>query len=76
MKKYMVTMAATTFISLEVEADTKVEAVRKAREGEYLDWSYDDSLEFRDFWFPTNKAIVSCLDGEYDCPEPVSIDYD
>lgn len=76
MKKFVVTVMASTFISVEVEADTKEEAFRKARAGDYIDWSYDDSLEFRDFWFPTNKAIVSCLDDEGNEleVEPVSID--
>lgn len=75
MKKFMVTMAATTFISVEVEADTKEEALRNAREGNYIDWSFNENLELRDFWFPTNKAIVTCLDDdEFDCGEPVSID--
>lgn len=76
MKKFMVTMAATSFISVEVEADTKEEALQKAIDGDYIDWSYNENLEFRDFFFPTSKAIVSCFDdegNEIEC-EPVSID--
>lgn len=73
MKKYVVTMAATNFISVEVEADTKEEALLKARDGDYIDWSYNENLEFRDFFFPTNKALVSCLDDEDDEFETISM---
>lgn len=66
MKKFMVSMAVETFINVEVEAYTKEEALRKARGGNYIDWYFDEPLKFRDFFFPTNEALVECLDDEDD----------
>lgn len=73
MKKFMVNMAVETFVNVEVEADTKEEALRKAREGKYIDWDFEECLKFRDFFFPTNKALVSCLDDEDDEFETISM---
>lgn len=62
MKKFMVNVAVETFVNIEVEADTKEEALRKAREGKYIDWDFDENLKFRDLYFTTNRALVACLD--------------
>lgn len=66
MKKFIVNVAVETFVNVEVEADTKEEALRNAREGNYIDWDFEECLKFRDLYFTTNDALVASLDDRED----------
>lgn len=74
MKRFMVSMKAETYIDVEVEADTKEEAVRKVNEGDLIEWNFDENVKFSDLDFPTSKVLVECLDDENDEFEEVNID--
>ena len=61
MKKFIVNMEVGTYIDVEVEADTKVEALEKVLDGEYL----------RDLDILGDEVLVYCPDDENDDYEEV-----
>lgn len=71
MKKFIVNMEVGTYIDVEVEADTKVEALEKVLDCEYLNWDFIEDIKFRDLDILGDEVLVYCPDDENDDYEEV-----